>query len=204
MTFDATSNNIRLKTESNSNKNKFKIFTKGNNNVKNKTNIKEKNSNINMTLSAKTEGKKSIKNKAFHKRNQLSSRLETNNDSDNMKYVSIFIQSKKRGNNSMDKRLINKNKIQQKIKSSVLPEKSSKIKSNPELKGSSNIQNLKSKTILNDEKFETFEVPFIDNDDSYSENESITTDEIIDEEIKILQQEEENIILLMEKIKQLN
>ena len=98
-----------------------------------------------MTLSAKIEGKKSIKNKAFHKRNQLSSRLETNNDSDNMKYVSIFIQSKKRGNNSMDKRLINKNKIQQKIKSSVLPEKISKIKSNPELKGSSNIQNLKSK-----------------------------------------------------------
>ena len=36
------------------------------------------------------------------------------------------------------------------------------------------------------------------------ENESITTDEIIDDEIKELELEEENIILLMDKIKQLN
>ena len=199
LTFERNTNNIRLKTETNPNKNRFTQIT---DNAKNKTDRKEKTSGIYMSLSVKTEEKKSIKNNTH--RNQLSSKLGINNDSENFKYASVFIKSKKKANKSMDKRTINKNKIQQKIKSNLLPEKSPEIKSNQETKSSSNVQNLKIKGVINDEKFETVEVPFTDNNHSYLENESITTDEIIDEEIKELQQEEENIILLMDKIKLLN
>ena len=79
--------------------------------------------------------------------------------------------------------------------------KSPDIKSNQETKSSSKIQNLKNKDALIDEKFNSVEMPSIEPND---ENESLTTDEIIEDEIKELELEEENIILLMDKIKQLN
>ena len=81
-------------------------------------------------------------------------------------------------------------------------DKSPEVKSTQETKSTSNIQNAKNKSIINDEKLSTVEMPF--SEQSYMENESITTDEILEDEIKELEKKEENIILLMDKIKQLN
>ena len=100
----------------------------------------------------------------------------------------------------MDKRIVQKKSSTKKTMNSN--DKSPEIKSTQETKSTSNIQNAKNKSILNDEKLSTVEMPF--SDQSYIENESITTDEILDDEIRELEKEEENIILLMDKIKQLN
>jgi hypothetical protein len=101
----------------------------------------------------------------------------------------------------MDKRTLIKNNKSQTKKNINNIEKSPEIKSNQETKSSSNIPNLKNKNLLTEEKFNSVEMPLIEPNE---ENESITTDEIIDDEIKELELEEENIILLMDKIKQLN
>jgi TolB-like protein len=100
----------------------------------------------------------------------------------------------------MDKRIVKKKSNTKKNVNSN--DKSPEVKSTQETKSTSNIQNAKNKSIINDEKLSTVEMPF--SDQSYIENESITTDEILEDEIKELEKEEENIILLMDKIKQLN
>ena len=201
---DTNNLNIRLKTELNSNKNKCKKFTIRNNNYKNKTAKRPKEkSNINISLDTKTEEKMTIKNNNYsHRNNQLSSNIGKNIiDPENLRLSNTYRKSNKRVNNSMDKRTQIKN---QKYKTKKIVndiEKSPDVKSNQETKSSSKIQNLKNKDALIDEKFNSVEMPSIEPND---ENESLTTDEIIEDEIKELELEEENIILLMDKIKQLN
>jgi hypothetical protein len=204
LSVENTSSDIRLKTENNPTKNKYKKFTTGS-----KTTRRDKN---NLTLDAKTEEKKPVKNKFAHKNKQLSLNLDKNIlilmnkykyygiDADNPKYTKTYINSKKKSNNSMDKRIVKKKSNTKKNMNSN--DKSPEVKSTQETKSTSNIQNAKNKTIINDEKLSTVEMPF--SDQSYIENESITTDEILEDEIKELEKEEENIILLMDKIKQLN
>ena len=192
LSVENTSSDIRLKTENNPTKNKYKKFTTGS-----KTTRRDKN---NLTLDAKTEEKKPVKNKFAHKNKQLSLNLDKNIDADNPKYTKTYINSKKKSNNSMDKRIVKKKSNTKKNMNSN--DKSPEVKSTQETKSTSNIQNAKNKSILNDEKLSTVEMPF--SDQSYIENESITTDEILEDEIKELEKEEENIILLMDKIKQLN
>lgn len=192
LSVENTSSDVRLKTENNPTKNKYKKFTTGT-----KTTRRDKN---NLTLDAKTEEKKPVKNKFAHKNKQLSLNLDKNIDADNPKYTKTYINSKKKSNNSMDKRIVKKKSNTKKNVDSN--DKSPEVKSTQETKSTSNIQNAKNKSILNDEKLSTVEMPF--SDQSYIENESITTDEILEDEIKELEKEEENIILLMDKIKQLN
>ena len=192
LSVENTSSDIRLKTENNPTKNKYKKFTTGT-----KTTRRDKN---NLTLDAKTEEKKPVKNKFAHKNKQLSLNLDKNIDADNPKYTKTYINSKKKSNNSMDKRIVKKKSNTKKNVNSN--DKSPEVKSTQETKSTSNIQNAKNKSIINDEKLSTVEMPF--SDQSYIENESITTDEILEDEIKELEKEEENIILLMDKIKQLN
>ena len=192
LSVENTSSDIRLKTENNPTKNKYKKFTTGT-----KTTRRDKN---NLTLDAKTEEKKPVKNKFAHKNKQLSLNLDKNIDADNPKYTKTYINSKKKSNNSMDKRIVKKKTDTKKNVNSN--DKSPEVKSTQETKSTSNIQNAKNKSIINDEKLSTVEMPF--SDQSYIENESITTDEILEDEIKELEKEEENIILLMDKIKQLN
>ena len=188
LNLDSNNFNIRLKTELNSNKNKYKKFTTGNNNLKN--------------LDAKTEEKLTIKNNYSHRSNQLASDIVKNIiNPENLRYSNTYRKSKKRVNNSMDKRTLIKNQKSKTKKNMNDIEKSPDIKSNQETKSSSKIQNLKNKELLIDEKFNSVEMPLIEPND---ENESLTTDEIIEDEIKELELEEENIILLMDKIKQLN
>ena len=192
LSVENTSSDVRLKTENNPTKNKYKKFTTGT-----KTTRRDKN---NLTLDAKTEEKKPVKNKFAHKNKQLSLNLDKNIDADNPKYTKTYINSKKKSNNSMDKRIVKKKSNTKKNMNSN--DKSPEVKSTQETKSTSNIQNAKNKSIINDEKLSTVEMPF--SDQSYIENESITTDEILEDEIKELEKEEENIILLMDKIKQLN
>jgi len=192
LSVENTSSDVRLKTENNPTKNKYKKFTTGT-----KTTRRDKN---NLTLDAKTEEKKPVKNKFAHKNKQLSLNLDKNIDADNPKYTKTYINSKKKSNNSMDKRIVKKKSNTKKNMNSN--DKSPEVKSTQETKSTSNIQNAKNKSIINDEKLSTVEMPF--SEQSYIENESITTDEILEDEIKELEKEEENIILLMDKIKQLN
>ena len=100
LSVENTSSDIRLKTENNPTKNKYKKFTTGS-----KTTRRDKN---NLTLDAKTEEKKPVKNKFAHKNKQLSLNLDKNIDADNPKYTKTYINSKKKSNNSMDKRIVKK------------------------------------------------------------------------------------------------
>ena len=190
------SNDIRLKTESIPYKNKYKTFTI-NNNKKNKD---KKNNNTSIEL--RTEEKKPLKNKNSHRGKQLSLNFDKNSDSDTLKYAKSYMKAKKRINNSMDKRVA-KNKKSQIKKNMDLLQKSPDIKSNQETKSSSNVQKVKEEIVQLDEKLNTEDVPLSAH--SYGENElSITADEILVDEIKELEMEEENILLLIDKIKQLN
>ena len=203
LNLDTLGNNIRQRTELNPYKNKYKKFTAGNNNLKNQTAKKGKEKhNVNMSIDTKSDEKKTIKNNYTHRSNQLSSNFEKNTiDSENLRYSNTYLKSKKKANNSMDKRTLIKNNKSQTKKNINNIEKSPEIKSNQETKSSSNIPNLKNKNLLTEEKFNSVEMPLIEPNE---ENESITTDEIIYVEIKELELEEENVILLMDKIKQLN
>ena len=190
------SNDIRLKTESIPYKNKYKTFTI-NNNKKNKD-IKNNNTSIEL----RTEEKKPLKNKNSHRGKQQSLNFDKNSDSDTLKYAKSYMKAKKRINNSMDKRVA-KNKKSQIKKNMDLLQKSPDIKSNQETKSSSNVQKVKEEIVQLDEKLNTEDVPLSAH--SYGENElSITADEILVDEIKELEMEEENILLLIDKIKQLN
>ena len=194
MNAETTSNDIRLKTENNPNKNKYKRYTTGN-----KTVTREIKSNFNLSIDTKTEEKKPIKGKLSNKNKQPSRNFEKNTDSES-KYPKTALRSKKKLNNSMDKRNVKK---KTNLKKNITAnQKSPEIILTQETKSTSNIQNEKNKPILNDEKLSTIEMPF--SELSYIENESIITDEILEDEIKVLEMEEENIILLMDKIKQLN
>ena len=201
--FDSNNNNVKLKTEIKSIKNRYKKFTAGNNNIlKNKTAKKTKEkSNININVALKSEEKRTINNYS-HRSNKLLSNFGKNtSDEDNLRYSNSYLKSMKRVNKSVDKKTIVKKKKTNTKKNMNDIEKSFENKSNQETKSSSKTQNFKNKSTLMDEKFNSVEMPSIE---PHDDNESLTTEEVIEDEIKELELEEENIILLIDKIKQLN
>ena len=166
-----------------------------------KTARKDKSKNFNLSIDTKTEEKRLTTNRFTHKSNKSYVNFDKNIISETSKYEKTLLKTKKKTHNSMDKRIIKKKTATIK-KNLMLKEKSQEIKSAQETKSTSNNQQGKNQLALSDEKFSTVEMPF--SEQSYAENESITTDELLDDEIKELEMEEENIILLMDKIKQLN
>ena len=192
-----------LKTESRPSKSKSKKFmTKSGVQLREKSNDKDKK-NLNTSI-IKTEGNKDKKhNRSNHlsismeKRN-LKQKLKTKNNSNRFKG----------GNNSMEKRELNiKNKIKIKSRKNIsitkTPPKINNIEYNTNEKiRRSNLDIKKHGDKETNEKYATFEnqpsdESFIDDDDSLQ-----TFDDVIDEEIRELEEDEENIILLMEQIKQ--
>ena len=166
-----------------------------------KTARKDKSKNFNLSIDTKTEEKRLTTNRFTHKSNKSYVNFDKNIISETSKYEKTLLKTKKKAHNSMDKRIIKKKTATIK-KNLMLKEKSQEIKSAQETKCTSNNQQGKNQLALSDEKLSTVEMPF--SEPSYAENESITTDELLDDEIKELEMEEENIILLMDKIKQLN
>ena len=166
-----------------------------------KTARKDKSKNFNLSIDTKTEEKRLTTNRFTHKSNKSYVNFDKNIISETSKYEKTLLKTKKKTHNSMDKRIIKKKTATIK-KNLMLKEKSQEIKSAQETKSTSNNQQGKNQIALSDEKLSTVEMPF--SEPSYAENESITTDELLDDEIKELEMEEENIILLMDKIKQLN
>ena len=166
-----------------------------------KTARKDKSKNFNLSIDTKTEEKRLTTNRFTHKSNKSYVNFDKNIISETSKYEKTLLKTKKKTHNSMDKRIIKKKTATIK-KNLMLKEKSQEIKSAQETKSTSNNQQGKNQLALSDEKLSTVEMPF--SEPSYAENESITTDELLDDEIKELEMEEENIILLMDKIKQLN
>ena len=166
-----------------------------------KTARKDKSKNFNLSIDTKTEEKRLTTNRFTHKSNKSYVNFDKNIISETSKYEKTLLKTKKKTHNSMDKRIIKKKTATIK-KNLMLKEKSQEIKSAQETKSTSNNQQGKNQLALSDEKLSTVEMPF--SEASYAENESITTDELLDDEIKELEMEEENIILLMDKIKQLN
>ena len=166
-----------------------------------KTARKDKSKNFNLSIDTKTEEKRLTTNRLTHKSNKSYVNFDKNIISETSKYEKTLLKTKKKTHNSMDKRIIKKKTATIK-KNLMLKEKSQEIKSAQETKSTSNNQQGKNQLALSDEKLSTVEMPF--SEASYAENESITTDELLDDEIKELEMEEENIILLMDKIKQLN
>lgn len=147
--------------------------------------------------------------------NNLSLSMERRNNKDNDITKSGSIQHKNnKKSNSIGKRNVKpftKINIKQKIKNKN--RKNNSLEKTPDNKSftanttenvtNSNINTKKNKTIENDDKnLNTLEInPF---DQSFGEDESIlTVDDVIDEEIKELEIDEENIISLMEQIKNL-
>ena len=166
-----------------------------------KTARKDKSKNFNLSIDTKTEEKRLTTNRFTHKSNKSYVNFDKNIISETSKYEKTLLKTKKKAHNSMDKRIIKKKTATIK-KNLMLKEKSQEIKSAQETKSTSNNQQGKNQLALSGEKLSTVEMPF--SEASYAENESITTDELLDDEIKELEMEEENIILLMDKIKQLN
>ena len=198
-----SNNNERLKTEIKPTKNRYKKFTAGNNNIlKNKTAKKNKEkSNININVALKSGEKRTINNYSHKSNNVISNFGKNTTDSDNLRYSNSYLKSMKRVNKSVDKKTILKKKKTNAKKNMNDIEKSLENKSNQDTKSSSKTQNFKNKSTLIDEKFNSVEMPSIEPHDN---NESLTTDEVIEDEIKELELEEENIVLLIDKIKQLN
>ena len=191
ISFETSSTDIRVNPTKKTNK-KFLVYEK--------TARKDKTKNFNLSIDTKSVEQRLITNKFTYIVDKSYVNLIKNIISENSKIAKALLKSNKKTNNSMDKRIIKRNTT---VKKNLnLKEKNQEIKSAQETKSTSNNQQKKNKLALSDEKLSTVEMPF--SEESYAENESITTDEILDEEIKELEMEKENIILLMDKIKQLN
>jgi len=201
-----STNSSILKSETRSIKNRYKKIYNTQQN-KDKKNIK---SNI-----IKTETNKNMKNVKKRNNNHLSNSIEkrTLKDVENLKSASVKFKDnrgnstgKRNANNyknintiSNNKKIKNKNKKNYSINKT--PEnKSMTVNNTTGNNSSSNLNSKKNKTIENGKKMDLSEInPFdqsVDEDDSL-----ITVDDVIDEEIKELEMDEENIILLMEQIK---
>lgn len=203
-------NSTILKSEIKPKINKYKKLVKEAT-KQNKDKNKEKNNNsINKINNDenKINNKKIVKNR----KNNRSFSTEKRNSKDVEKMKSSTIQHK--NNQSMEKRTIKniknisirsnksiKNKNRKNLERKT-PQKMHKIYSTTENNNNS-INNKKNISIEIDEKYDTLEIqPF---DQSIGEDESfLTVDDVIDEEIKELEMDEENIILLMDQIKQFN
>ena len=199
-----------LKTESKTSKSKYKKFMT-NSQAQLKDKDKDRNDKYYLNTSAsksKAQGssKKSKKRTIFHQNNHLSISMDKRSlkELDNNKKTKNSKVREK--HHSVEKKLTSiKNKAKPKNKN----RKNASISKTPRVKivdfntfenTKSNNQNL-DLTDLN-EKYSTLELPRSD-EESVGENDSIVTvDDVIEEEIKELEQDEENIILLMDQIKQ--
>lgn len=206
-----STNSSILKSETRSIKNRYKkIYNTQQNkdiNNKDKKNIKSK--------IIKTETNKNMKNVKKRNNNHLSNSIEkrTLKDVENLKSASVKFKDNR--SNSTGKRNINNykniNAISNNKKIKNKNKKNNSINKTPENKSmtvnnttgnnsNSNLNSKNNKTIENEKKMNLSEInPFdqsVDEDDSL-----ITVDDVIDEEIKELEMDEENIILLMEQIK---
>ena len=193
-----SNNNSILKSESRPTK---KIrFTVGAE-IKNKE--KNQNKNLFSKLRIKTDGNKVRKKFNGRNNNSLSSSMEkkfSNKYIQNLKTASMQF----KGNKSMEKRNSknNKNKIKNKNKNNYIqrtPKNKSVILYSSENVNISNINNKKiNNTVENQPKINSEIPPFEPN---FEEDDSLlTVDDVIEEEIKELEMDEENIILLIEEI----
>ena len=198
-----------LKTESKIYKSKYKKFmTNSQAQLKDKDKDRD-NYYLNTSASkSKAQGssKKSKKRTVFHQNNRLSISMEKRSmkELDNNKTRK---NSKVReGHHSVEKKLTsikNKAKPKNKNRKNVSISKTPRVK-NVEFNTIENTKNNNQNLDLTDlnEKYSTLELPRSD-EESVGENDSIVTvDDVIEEEIKELEQDEENIILLMDQIKQ--
>ena len=169
--------------------------------IKNKE--KNKNKNLFSKLRIKTEGNKVRKKFNGRNNNSLSSSMEkkfSNKNIQNLKSGSIQF----KGNKSVEKRNTqnNKNKIKNKNKNNYIqrtPQNKSVILYSSENVSINNINNKKiNNTVENQPKINSEIPPFEPN---FEEDDSLlTVDDVIEEEIKELEMDEENIILLIEEI----
>lgn len=199
-----------LKTETKPTINRYKKLVKEATKP-NKDKNKEKNNNNN-SISKINNDENKISNKKIvkNRKNNLSYSTDKRNSKDleNMKSGSI----QRKGNHSMEKRVIKniknisirnnksiKNKNRKNLEQKT-PQNKHKTYNTTENNNNS-INNKKNISIEIDDKYETLEIqPF---EQSIGEDESVlTVDDVIDEEIKELEMDEENIILLMDQIKQ--
>ena len=186
-------NNSILKTESRVTKNKYMRFTVGDG-IKNK--------NILSKIRIKTEGNKNRKKFNGKKNIYLSSSMEKKSlkEVENLKYSSI--QTRKKNYNSMEKR---NNKIKNKNKNNVVqrtPQNKNIILYSTGNVSTNNLNKKKdnyNNTMENFHKINSEIHPF---EQSLGEDDSLITD-VIEEEIKELEMDEENILLLIEEINDL-
>ena len=186
-------NNSILKTESRVTKNKYMRFTVGDG-IKNK--------NILSKIRIKTEGNKNRKKFNGKKNIYLSSSMEKKSlkEVENLKYSSI--QTRKKNYNSMEKR---NNKIKKKNKNNVVqrtPQNKNIILYSTGNVSTNNLNKKKdnyNNTMENFHKINSEIHPF---EPSLGEDDSLITD-VIEEEIKELEMDEENILLLIEEINDL-
>ena len=184
-------NNSILKTESRVTKNKYMRFTVGDG-IKNK--------NILSKIRIKTEGNKNRKKFNGKKNIYLSSSMEKKSlkEVENLKYSSI--QTRKKNYNSMEKRnnkIKNKNNVVQRTpqNKNIILYSTGNVSTNNLNKKKDNYNN----TMENFHKINSEIHPF---EQSLGEDDSLITD-VIEEEIKELEMDEENILLLIEEINDL-
>ena len=172
---------------------------------------KTKNKNTKFTI--KMEGNKNKKNTRKNNHLSMSAEKRTLKNIDNLKYSSV--KDKGIHNNSTEKRTKNdskdinldikkiKNKNKKNYSTNKTPENKTMTINTTGNVSSSNIDNRNNKTIDNEKKYNINEIaPF---DKSIGDDDSLVTiDDVIEDELKELEKDEENIILLMEKIKNLN
>lgn len=184
-------NSSIIKTNSNANKNKYIKFPSS---YRGQKKDKDKLYNSKKVIKSYINQKKKLdKNRYDNNHKSVSLEKETNKDRDSLKSASIQLRTnysvEKRNNNKKNRVIIqNKNKKNDSIKS----QKKFLTMNQTENTSSSEINNKKNKTI---EDIRPFDV-------SLDQEESIlTVEDIIDEEIKELEEDEQNILSLMEEIK---
>ena len=201
----STTNSAILKSDSRPVKSRYLKISKdsGINKTKNKNN----------KFTIKKEGNKNKNNNRKNNHLSMSAEKRTIKNIDNLKYSSI--KGKGIHNSSTEKRTtkdskdINldlkkiKNKNKKNYSTNKTPENKTMTVNTTGNVSSSNINNKNNKTIDNEKKYNINEIaPF---DESIGDDDSLVTiDDVIEDELKELEKDEENIILLMEKIKNLN
>ena len=201
----STTNSAILKSDSRPVKSRYLKLSKdsGINKTKNKNN----------KFTIKKEGNKNKNNNKKNNHLSMSVEKRTIKNIDNLKYSSI--KGKGIHNNSAEKRNTNdskdinldlkkiKNKNKKNYSTNKTPENKTMTINTTGNVSSSNINNRNNKTIDNEKKYNINEIaPF---DESIGDDDSLVTiDDVIEDELKELEKDEENIILLMEKIKNLN
>jgi len=198
---------VLLKTESKPYKTKYQKYM-----TISQVQLKDKDRNdkffLNTSASkSKAHGskKKSKKRTVFHQNNHLSVSMEKRSlkELDNNKKTKN--KKPREAHHSVEKRLTS---IKSKAKAKNKNRKNVSIAKTPRAKNIefNTIENKSSKQNLDlsdlSEKYRTLEIAHSDEESAGDDDSIVTVDDYIEEEIKELEQDEENIILLMDQIKQ--